>query len=193
MKLTKYSFIIVLTLTIKSYAFLDLFGGIKTTFKNEMKKLQNSTEKKLSDIKAGINDVQLKLGKIENKLEITLKMTGQLQNSISGINKSINQTTSSGRDTITTTTTTNDSDLMKHIFKIISGIFSALTLLLWRIIRSKNKLIEKERKLFFERLRERDLIIQEKDRFLEKLIMNLSDDWKEALKMSGIFNNNNNK
>jgi len=139
----------------------------------------------VNDVKAGINDVSLRIGNIEQKLDLSLKMTGQLQGRISAIDKSRNETTSSGRDTITTKTktTVNESDLMKYIFKIISGIFGGLTLLLWRIIRSKNKLINEERKMFFERLKERDIVIREKDKVISKILFNMSDDWKEMFKL----------
>jgi len=187
MKLTKYSFIIILTLTIKSYAFLGLFGGIKTTFKNEMKKLQNSTEKKLSDIKAGINDVQLKIGNIQNTLKAQINLQNQIK---AGLDKSNNL--SAGRDITTTTTTTNDTKLLIKIFSGISAIFMAIIGFMTKSLKSRAKTLRQTQEKFFKYMAEKDKIIQEKDKFIEKLVMAMADDWKEALKMSGIFNNNSN-
>jgi len=175
--------LIILNVSLCHASIVDLFNLGKWFNKTntEIKDLKAG----VNDVKAGINDVSLRIGNIEQKLDLSLKMTGQLQGRISAIDKSKNETTSSGRDTITTKTktTVNESDLMKYIFKIISGIFAGLTLLLWRIIKSKNKLINEERKMFFERLKERDIVIREKDKLIGKILFNMSDDWKEMFKL----------
>jgi len=102
---------------------ISLLGGLDANmFNKRIQKLENSTNKNLSDIKAGINDVSFKLGDIEQKLKASLNMTAQIK---AGYDRSKN--ISAGGDVIQKTSVVNDPELLKYI---IGGLLMVITYLL---------------------------------------------------------------
>ncbi|MBA3051895.1 hypothetical protein FP828_03650 [bacterium] len=116
-------------------------------FKNEMTKQQNSTNKRLSDIKAGINDVQLKLGNISLSLQAQANATAKVQ---AGIDKS--NTQSAGRDIISTEN--NSTELMLKIFEGVSALFLAMFAFMKarvNVLSKQNEYLTESRKKYQDR------------------------------------------
>ena len=111
------------------------FTGIKNEVRNEVHSIKDSQTKEFSDIKAGINDVSVSLGKIETNLNAQAQVQAKIQ---MGVDKSNTQSASAGRDI----TTTNDSVLMKFIFDKIIYVIGLIIGLIGVLVASYERLLK---------------------------------------------------
>ena len=134
------------------YAF-SLLGGLSPKmFNKRINELENATQKQFSDIKAGINDVQIKLGKIETRINANANVMAQIK---AGYDRSKN--ISAGRDVIQKTSVVNDPELLKYI---IGGLLAIIMYMLkdlfatkkylYNVLTSKQNYKEKYEKLLEE-------------------------------------------
>lgn len=160
--LLMYVFGLIVLLTDSSYP--SIFGVDGTLFKKQTTKIQSEIsavreltlnnnikfQNEMNGLKSTIGELKLQIGQVNT--EFSAKMTG--------LDKSINSSVSSGRDTI------NDTTLMKAIFdkimdnsyKIIAAIFGFLLSLLggvWGMLKYQSNMFNK--------------IMQEKDSWIENL------------------------
>lgn len=155
-------FVIVSNCSLFGGSIIDKFFGITATVKKENTILENSINKKMSDISAELGVVKNNQLSIKNDVESLLKIAANLDSRIDakivGYDKSVrNETnTSAGRDI----STTNESELIEFIFDkwayavgvLITGFFGLLgsifSLFKWqgrmyeRLLDAKQKWIE---------------------------------------------------
>ena len=123
------------------------FTGIKNEVRNEVHSIKDSQTKEFSDIKAGINDVSVSLGKIETNLNAQAQVQAKIQ---MGVDKS--NTQSAGRDI--KTSIYNDP----KVWQSMAGILFAIIMFLLKdnmstkkwlcnVIKSKMEYKEKLEKL----------------------------------------------
>lgn len=155
-------FIMTLTNKLQAIGIFDKLFGITTKIQTEKTSLENSINKKMSDISAELGVVKNNQLSIKNDVESLLKISANLDSRIDakivGYDKSVKTetNTSAGRDI----STTNESELIEFIFDkwayaigvLITGFFGLLgsifSLFKWqghmyeRLLDAKQKWIE---------------------------------------------------
>lgn len=142
MKKTILSILLVILIGVSGFAFFpfDLLFGKGVDIKTEVHSLKDSTEKKFSDIKAGLNDLSNQMNATGNEVGVLkdnqLKLNTQVElanKAIAGANNQISDVKNdikAGRDVTqgsnNATTQTNDTNLMMFIIKTLGGICGSL-------------------------------------------------------------------
>ena len=174
---------------------VGLFGGGKVSIATEVHSLKDSTDKRFSDIKAGLNDISNQMAANNNEIGVlkdnNLSLAANLKlqtNAVAGLNNTVSDiktSMSAGHDLTSgsnnTTTQTNDSELMKYIFQILSGIFMAIISALGVIVKMQGKLIgqltNSNAKLMTDRDEDYDKLVSFQSQMLSDIIKS-KDEYK---------------
>lgn len=106
----------IILLILATPARAALFGVSPRMFNKKVNEMQNATQKQFSENQLKLTGLESRIDKLEVNISAQAQAVAKVQ---AGYDRSVSQNV--GRDM--TTTTTNDSDLMKQIFQGLSTLF----------------------------------------------------------------------
>lgn len=144
-------------------------AAVQAEFKDKVTGIRGD----VTGIKGDVSGIKSVLMKFATEIDSQASAIAGVQNSVTKINSTIK----TGRDNVqnshNTTSTTNDSDLMKYIFEVLSGIFLAIITALGTIVKMQGKLINKLTEDNSKLLSEKEGNYEELVNFQSKMLENL--------------------